>query len=118
MNFDSQDTSLQVIIIRSVLIGGACLVLLVLLSLKSVIPSIEKEIMAEVSQQFIDKKLNNVLVSASGQDIYLEGLVTTQVRVDALELANTVRGVRKVHDNFIVTDSRTLSDKTQPGRSE
>lgn len=118
MNFELQDTSLRNIIIRSVFIGGACLVLLVLLSQKSVIPSIETEILTQVSQQFIDNKLNNILVSASGQDIFLEGLVTEKIRTDALLLASQVRGVRKVHDNFIITDSKTLINKKPDGSSK
>ena len=116
MNFESQDQSLQVVIFRSALIGGACLILLILLSLKSVVPAIERELLAQVSQQFINNKLDNILVSAQGQDVFLEGLVTTDVSNTALDLANKVRGVRKVHDNFIITDSRTAS-KNEAGNN-
>ena len=116
MNFESQDQSLQVVIFRSALIAGACLILLILLSLKSVVPAIERELLAQVSQQFINNKLNNILVSAQGQDVFLEGLVTTDVRNTALDLASKVRGVRKVHDNFIITDSKTAS-KNEAGNN-
>jgi hypothetical protein len=106
MNFDTTDQSRQLVLFRTAIIGGVSLLLMLMMSFKSVIPNIEKELMNQVSVQLLKNKHDNILVSVTGQDVFLEGLINSADRDNALEVAANVHGVRKVHDNFIITDSR------------
>lgn len=108
MHFQSEERTNQIVIIRTCVIGGISLLLMLFLSVKSVVPMIEKDLLQKVSMQLIDSRLNNILVSVRGQDIYLEGLVNEHTRSQALHIADEVYGVRKVHDHF------TLVTKNEP----
>ena len=103
MYFESEDRTKQIIILRTSIIGGISLLLMLFLSFKSVIPSIEKDLLNKVSIQLMENKLDNILVTAKGQDIYLEGIVDENSRAKALQVAGDIYGVSKVHDQFIIT---------------
>ena len=107
MYFQSEDNSKQMVILRTCLVGGISLVLMLFLSIKSVVPMMEKDLLKRVSVVLLDHKLENILISAQGQDIFLEGLVDDKTRILAIDAASQVNGVRKVHDQFIITKSKS-----------
>jgi len=89
------------------LIGIIALVVLLLLGTRSVVPSIEKDLIDRVTIVLVEENISNVLISVSGQEITVEGLVSPSEREKVLALINNVSGVTKVHDelNQVVSES-------------
>jgi len=98
--------------IRYVSMGVITLILLAGLSLRSIIPSIEKDLLTRVSQSLLENNIDNVLVSVSGRDITLEGLVSEAEQNEIIQLATTIKGVRKVNARF--TSSTMKKKKSKP----
>jgi len=94
--------------IRYVSMGVITLILLAGLSLRSIIPSIENDLLTRVSQTLLENDIDNVLVSVSGRDITLEGLVSETEQNKVIELATAIKGVRKVTAHFT---SSTMNKK-------
>ena len=113
MYFDSIDDSKKSAIIRIVLLGIASFIAIVFLTVKSVIPSIEKDLLQKVSIALYENKLNNIIVSVSGQDITLEGLVTQKVQTKAVQVASQVKGVENVTSELILVSSLPKSEKAK-----
>ena len=113
MYFDSIDDSNKSAIIRIVLLAIASFFVIVFLTVKSIIPSIEKDLLNRVSSALIENKLNNIIVSISGQDITLEGLVSKQVQTKSVQVASQVRGVENVTSEFILANSLPKTGKTK-----
>lgn len=85
---------------RYVMMGAISLLLLLLLSWRSVIPSIEKDLTERVTATLIENKINNVLISTSGRDITLGGLVSENDYQTIIELTKDIRGANKIQYDF------------------
>jgi len=107
MYFESETASKQSALKRIYLLGGISFCLLIFLSIKSVIPSIEKDILKNISKTYFEKKITNVIVSVKGQEVTLEGLVTKTIQSQAIESAQQVPGVTNVNSEFIIIDEQT-----------
>ena len=105
MYFDTIDNSKKSAIIRIVLLGFFSFVVIFFLTVKSIIPTIEKDLLHKVSMALYENKLNNIIVSVSGQNITLEGLVTNKVQSKAVQIASQVYGVKSVNSEFIIVNS-------------
>ncbi len=113
MYFDSIDDNKKSAVIRIVLVGVFSFIAIVFLTIKSVIPSIEKDLLNRVSLALYENKINNILVTVSGQNIILEGLVSEQVQTKAVKTVSQVRGVGNITSEFILVSSLPKSGKTR-----
>lgn len=102
MYLNSIDENKKSAIIRIAILGIFSFIAIAFLTIKSVIPSIEKDLLHKVSLVLYENKLNNIIVSVSGQDIFLEGLVTNKVQSKAIQVVSQVRGVENVYSEFIL----------------
>jgi hypothetical protein len=113
MYFDSIDDSKKPAIIRIVLLGATSFIAIAFLSIKSVIPSIEKDILNNVNVALMENKLPNILVTVTGQDITLEGFVTEQIQDKAIQVISQIKGVENVTSEFILVDSVPVTGKVE-----
>ena len=113
MYLDSIDENKKSAIIRIAILGIFSFIAIAFLTIKSVIPSIEKDLLHKVSLELYENKLNNIIVSVSGQDIFLEGLVTNKVQTKAVQVASQVRGVENVYSEFILISSIPKTGSTK-----
>ena len=113
MYLDSIDHNKKSAVIRIAMLGLFSFAAIVFLSIKSVIPSIEKDLLHQVSMALYENKLNNIIVSVSGQNITLEGLVTNKVEFKAIQIASQVRGVENVSSEFILVSSLPKTGSTK-----
>ncbi|MBT8143031.1 MAG: BON domain-containing protein [Gammaproteobacteria bacterium] len=104
MYFDLNNQEDKSAVVSTILIGSISLLAMIFLSFKSVIPGIEKDLLQGVSQQLLEHKIRNVLVSVEGRDIYLEGVVNSESADNAISLARRVKGVRRVYSNLRVIE--------------
>jgi len=113
MYFDTIDNNQKSAVIRIVLLGICSFIIIAVLTIKSVIPSIEKDIFQRVASAVYENKLDNIIVSVSGQTVILEGLVTKQVETKAIQVTSQIRGVENVISEFIIVNSISKTGKTK-----
>jgi len=99
--------------LRYAIMGGVALLLLLALSVRSLVPSIEKDLTERVSASLIENNLDNILLTVSGRDITLEGLVTQNNYNKILDLTREVSGVRTVNDKLTLIDKQPVKKQKQ-----
>ncbi len=95
--------------------GAFALLLLMALSVRSIIPSIEKDLLEQVSAAFVENNFENILISTSGRDIRLEGLVKSSDYEKILEVANSIAGIRRVENKLTLIDGVPADRKAPSG---
>jgi len=96
---------------RFVALGAVTILLLLGLSVRSVIPSIEKDIAERVTNEFLANDISNTLITVSGRDLIIEGLVTQSDYTKILELTNSINGIRVVKNNLTLVEQSPKGKK-------